>query len=201
MPCIKHTWCKVLIHTICHFVTVPNTLEVSKRNDKKTVNIKHSEHRRIDTLRREMMSSGSKNVWIWSKTSGGSVERERWAYSDVVCDRWRLGAGRLNIAKKRDRGPISSMLIRPVQVIRVVHSSIFQLFFIVFFILFFPEKQSQKEVKNDKKNENSQKSALEAVFHEIPSFSSSFTPFFEVFTVLHWFLPESGRIWSIPGIP
>ncbi|KIJ89686.1 hypothetical protein K443DRAFT_117648, partial [Laccaria amethystina LaAM-08-1] len=36
--------------------------------------------------------------------------------------------------------------------IRVVHSSVFQLFFILFFILFFPEKQHQKEVKNEPKN-------------------------------------------------
>jgi len=64
---------------------------------------------------------------------------------------------------------------------RIVHSSVFWLFFILFFISFFPEKQSQKEVKNDKKNKNSQKSALEAVFHEIPFFGSFFTLFFTLF--------------------
>ena len=41
--------CKDLVH---------NTLEVSKRNDKETVSIKHSQNRMINTLQREMMSSG-----------------------------------------------------------------------------------------------------------------------------------------------
>ena len=93
-----------------NFVTVHNTLEVSKRNDKETVRIKHFEHRKINTLRREKMSSGSRKVWRWIKTSGESVEREGWTYSDVVCDRWRTGAGPLNIATKRDTAPISQRI-------------------------------------------------------------------------------------------
>ena len=50
MPCIKHTLHKAFMHAIRNFVMVHNTLEVSKRNDKETVSIKHSENRMIDTL-------------------------------------------------------------------------------------------------------------------------------------------------------
>jgi hypothetical protein len=80
---------------------------------------------------------------------------------------------------------------------RVVHSSVFRLFFVLFFILFFPEKQRQKRVKNDEKNRNSWKSALEAVFREIPFFGSFFSPFFNPF----FFSNVSSIWWCLTHLP
>jgi len=90
-----------------------------------------------------------------------------------------------------------SLVMHQACYIRVVHSSVFRLFFVLFFILFFPEKQSQKEVKNDKKNENSRKSALEAVFREILFFGSFFTPFFDPF----FFGNVSSVWWCLTHLP